>query len=122
VHLAADSSLKDIILYLQSFLFPRPSTLTGVTNIEAVLVHRDFNTQRMCLHSVRTKENLLNQRVSSVDAEASERSGSIDSEGISRLLQAAINSNGVSKTSTQIPVSRWLCINGTRANYPLRNW
>ena len=46
---------------------------------------------------VRNQENLLNQRVSSVDAEASERSGSIDSEGISRILQGIIKGNGVQK-------------------------
>lgn len=43
------------------------------------------------------QQNLLNQRVSSVDAEASERSGSIDSGGITRIIQDLINRKGLSK-------------------------
>ena len=53
----------------------------------------------MYLHSVTTKENLLNQRVSSVDAVASERSGSTDARGMVNILQELIkfNSGDVSK-------------------------
>lgn len=80
-----------------SYYFSAPVDIDDVTNIETVLVHRDFNTGRMYLHSVTTKENLLNQRVSSVDAGASERSGSIDSKGVVIVLQNLLNGNGVSK-------------------------
>jgi hypothetical protein len=80
-----------------SFYFSAPVDIDGVTNIETVLVHRDVNTKRMYLHSVTTKENLLNQRVSSADAEAPKRSGSTNSEGIAILLQNIINRKGISK-------------------------
>ncbi|KZK31995.1 hypothetical protein A4F85_04570 [Delftia sp. GW456-R20] len=64
-----------------SFYVSAPVRLSGRDNIVTVLVRRDHNTQRMYLHSVSTKENLLNPRVSSVDAAkaASERSGSTNS-------------------------------------------
>ena len=38
------------------------------------------------LHSVTTKESLLNHQVSRADTEVSERSGSTDSEGIATVL------------------------------------
>lgn len=80
-----------------SFYFSAPVEIDGATNIETVLVHRDVNTQRMYLHSVTTKENLLNQRVSSADDLTSQRSGSIDSRGVAKILQDIIHGKGVSK-------------------------
>ncbi len=62
-----------------SFFVSAPVRLSGTDHIVTALVRRDQNTQRMYLQSVATKEYLLNRRVSSVDAEASERSGSNDS-------------------------------------------
>jgi hypothetical protein len=62
-----------------------------VTNIETVLVHRDVNTKRMYLHSVATKEYLLNHRVSSADTEVSERSGSPSSGDIASVLRGTID-------------------------------
>lgn len=47
----------------------------------------------MYLHSVTTKESLLNQRVSSADAEASERSGSTNTGGISNVLRGLVQFN-----------------------------
>ena len=107
---AAFAAVKDVIergaLVLEksdgreaSFYFSAPVEIDGRNNIETVLVHRDPNTHRMYLHSVTTKENLLNQRVSSADAEASERSGSTNSGGITTVLQNLLNFNadGVSK-------------------------
>lgn len=82
---------------VDSFYFSAPVDIDGVTNIETVLVHRDANTGRMYLHSVMAKESLLNHQVSRADAGASERSGSTDSEGISRILQDLVRRNGVSK-------------------------
>jgi hypothetical protein len=66
---------------MDSFYVAAPVSLSGRDNIVTVLVRRDHNTQRMYLHSVSTKESLLNPRVSSVDAAkaASERSGSTNS-------------------------------------------
>ena len=57
----------------------------------AVLVQRDINTQRMYRHIVTTKENLLGDRVSSADAEASGRSGSSRQGGLTKILQVALN-------------------------------
>lgn len=82
---------------VDSFYFSAPVDIDGVNNIETVLVHRDANTGRMYLHSVMAKESLLNHQVSRADAGASERSGSTDSEGISRILQDLVRRNGVSK-------------------------
>ncbi|WP_139032123.1 PLxRFG domain-containing protein [Comamonas thiooxydans] len=63
-----------------SFYTSAPVSISGKDNIVTVLVRRDHNTQRMYLHSVSLKENLLKPRVSSVDAKkASERSGSTTS-------------------------------------------
>jgi len=100
----AFSVVKDVIergaLVMQStdgredsFYFSAPVEIDGVVNIETVLVHRDPNTKRMYLHSVTTKENLLNLRVSSADAEASERSGSTSSRGIASVLQKLLTFN-----------------------------
>lgn len=69
-----------------SFYFSAPVDIDGRINIETVLVHRDPNTRRMYLHSVSTKENLLNQRVSSADAEASEQSGSTSSGEVASVI------------------------------------
>ena len=82
---------------VDSFYFSAPVDIDGVTNIETVLVRRDANTGRIYLHSVMAKESLLNHQVSRADAGASERSGSTDSEGISRILQDLYQRNGVSK-------------------------
>lgn len=87
---AAFSAVKDVIekgaLVLRattgnndSFYFAAPVSISGRANIVTVLVRRDHNAQRMYLHSVSLKKNLLNPRVSSVDATASERSGSTNS-------------------------------------------
>lgn len=107
---AAFAAVKDVIergaLVLEksdaqedSFYFSAPVDIDGRTNIETVLVHRDPNTQRMYLHSVATKENLLNQRVSSADAEASGRSGSTDSGEVRSVIQSLLTfkASGVSK-------------------------
>ena len=80
-----------------SFYFSAPVDIDGTINIETVVVHRDVNTQRMYLHSVTTKENLLNQRVSSADDLTPQRSGSTDSEGITKILQNIINRKNISK-------------------------
>jgi hypothetical protein len=74
-----------------SIYISAPVDISGQQNIVTVLVRRDPNTQRMYLHSVSLKENLLNPRVSSADAEASERSGSTSSGDISRILQDLLN-------------------------------
>ncbi|WP_180288414.1 LPD38 domain-containing protein [Delftia sp. 60] len=64
----------------QSFYVSAPVRIKGVDDVVTVLVRRDPNDQRMYLHSVATKENLLNRRVSGTDtAGGVERSGSSNS-------------------------------------------
>lgn len=76
-----------------SFYLSAPVLIDGVTNIETVLVHRDTNTKRMYLHSVATKEYLLNHRVSSVGTEVPKRSGSTDSGDVGIVIQSLLNFN-----------------------------
>jgi hypothetical protein len=77
-----------------SIYISAPVRIGGVDNIVTALVHRDQNTQRMYLHSVSTKESLLNDRVSSADTEVSERSGSNREGGIATVLHDLINFKG----------------------------
>ncbi|MBJ2142532.1 hypothetical protein JC796_17450 [Delftia acidovorans] len=72
----------------QSFYVSAPVRIKGVDDVVTVLVRRDPNDQRMYLHSVATKENLLNRRVSGTDtAGGVERSGSSNSGDGSMLAQ-----------------------------------
>lgn len=89
-----------------SFFISAPVDIDGVDNIVTALIHRDPNTQRVYLHSVTTKENLLNQRVSSADAEASGRSGSSSSGGINSVLRRLLSlklsdGGGVSRSAAR---------------------
>ncbi|WP_271008291.1 hypothetical protein [Paucibacter sp. B51] len=72
---------------LDSIEVSAPVTIDSVDDVVTVLVHRVTKTQRMNLHSATTKESLLNRRVSGADAEASERSGSSNSEGVPIVLR-----------------------------------
>ena len=89
---AAFGAVKDVIergalVYqakdgrVDSFYISAPVSISGKDNIVTVLTHRDPNTQRMYLHSVLLKENLLKPSVSAVDAKTSERSSATTSEG-----------------------------------------
>ena len=65
---------------LDSFYISAPVQIAGTDDVVTVLVHRDPKDQRMYLHSVATKEYLLNRRVSGADAKAaSGHSGSSSS-------------------------------------------
>lgn len=72
-----------------SFYISAPVKIAGVDDVVTVLVRRDPNTQRMYLHSVATKESLLNRRVSGTDKANSdvERSGPSNSGGESMVSQ-----------------------------------
>ena len=96
---AAFAAVKDVIergaLVMQasherteSYYISAPVQIDGISNVVTALVRRDHNGQRMYLHSVTTKENLLDSRVSSVDAEASERSGSTNQGGSATVAPA----------------------------------
>lgn len=76
-----------------SFYISAPVGIDGMSNIVTVLVHRVPRTQRMYLHSVTTKENLSNPRVSRVQKINSEGSGSTESEAISSVLHGLLNFN-----------------------------
>jgi hypothetical protein len=76
-----------------SFYISAPVDISGNSNVVTVLVRRDPNTQRMYLHSVTLKENLLNSRVSSADTKVSERSGSTNSGDMFSVLQSLLNFN-----------------------------
>ncbi len=90
VHKATDGGVDS--LYVSA-----PVKIDGVDDVVTVLVHRDTNSRRMYLHSVATKESLLNRRVSGADAEASERSGSSSSEGVAIVLRGLLKGDTVSK-------------------------
>ncbi len=78
-----------------SYYLCAPVEIDGIANVVTVLVHRDVNTQRMYLHSVTTKENLLNPRVSS----ALQLAGSTETGDVWNILHSAlaVNPESVSK-------------------------
>ncbi|MDP4076243.1 LPD38 domain-containing protein [Acidovorax sp. A1169] len=76
----------------RSYYISAPVKMDGLDNIVTVLVRTDPNGQRMYLHSVSVKENLLNRRVSGTDtASGVERSGSSNSGEDSILAQTPEN-------------------------------
>lgn len=92
---------------LRSFYISAPVRIGSVDDIVTVLVRKDVNTQRMYLHSVMTKESLLNYPAA--DAEASEPHGYIHSEG--RLPNAQ-----VSTADTEVSEPRGKMQSGDVAN------
>ena len=78
-----------------------PVRISGTDHIVTVLVHRDPVTQRMYLHSVAKKENLLNRRVSRAGAEAPGRSGSYESGDASSLANPSIEGKASSEDVAQ---------------------
>ena len=82
-----------------SFYISAPVRIAGVDDIVTVLIHRDVNKQRFYLHSITTKENLLNSGQSGADAGASKRSKTISSEGNASILRGllTVNPDSVSK-------------------------
>ena len=83
-----------------SYYVSAPVVIGGVDDVVTVLVHRDEHTQRMYLHSVTTKENLLQSRVSSssssTDASA-KHSGPLSAGDVGSVLRELLTS----KTDTQ---------------------
>lgn len=105
---------------VDSYYLSAPVSISGRSNIVTVLVRRDHNTQRMYLHSVSLKENLLNPRVSSVDANktASERSGSTNS-GDSSNVANQIKQGKANSAEVARELQRLLTLN-TQANPDIR--
>lgn len=86
---------------LESIYVSAPVRILGVDDIVTVLVHRDVNAQRMYLHSVATKESLLDSRVSGASVLPPEHSGSSSQGGIRSVLRELLNFN-----DSQAPMSR----------------
>ncbi|RRD41611.1 PLxRFG domain-containing protein [Comamonadaceae bacterium OH3737_COT-264] len=99
---------------VDSFYISAPVKIRGVDDVVTVLVRKDPKDQRMYLHSVATKESLLNRRVSGADARASGHTGSSDSgdaQSISpnaqgRKTTKSLLDLGVSRTDTASGVER----------------
>ncbi|WBH94468.1 hypothetical protein PALA16_02329 [Pseudomonas aeruginosa] len=78
----------------ESFYVPAPVVIDDKDDIVTVLVRRDPNMQRMYLHSVATKEYLLNRRVSGADATmAVQPSGSSSSGDVASVLQRLLTAS-----------------------------
>lgn len=69
------------------FFISAPVRIAGVDDVVTVLVHRDVNTQRMYLHSVTTKENLLKPQDSTADTKVSEPRGKLTSGEVASVLR-----------------------------------
>lgn len=89
--------------------------INGKENILTVLVHRDVNTQRMYLHSVNLKENLLTVRVpkpqingkqngstQSVGNQQGKHQAMLTSADIHNILQKALNHNKESSDESNL--------------------
>ncbi|MDD2608627.1 MAG: hypothetical protein PHX60_02895 [Giesbergeria sp.] len=125
----AFAAVKDVIergaLVLQtshgrkdSFYISAPVQISGKSNIVTVLVHHDQNTQRMYLHSVALKENLLNPSVSAVDAKASEL-GSATNSGDSSNVANQIKQGKAHSAEVARELHRLLSLD-TQANPDIR--
>ena len=68
-----------------------PVSINGKENIVTVVVHKNNDVQRMYLHSVTTKENLLKPRVSgTLGNESRTHSGSLTSADVRNILHDAL--------------------------------
>ena len=102
-----------------SFFVSAPVTIDGTANIVTVLVKRDPNDQRMYLHSVATKESLLNRRVSRTDTENGvERSGSNDA-GDSSTVATDGNIGKAAPADVADELNRLLTLDAGLANGPM---
>ena len=107
-------SIKDVIeqgvVFAQTkvgreehYFIAAPVVIENKEDIVTILAKRDMNTQRMYIHSVATKESILNKDFSqnktpetlvpSADTEVSERSGKLYSGDIGRILQNYLKVN-----------------------------
>lgn len=94
---------------IDSFYMSAPVRISERDNIVTVLVRRDPNTQRMYLHSVALKENLLKLSVSAVDAEASER-GSATTSGEVQTVPKPANQGKASSAEVARELNRLLTL------------
>ncbi len=97
---AAFAAIKDVlergrVLHQSegSHYVSAPVRVDGVDGVVTALVRQDANKNRLYLHSITTKENLLNPQVSGADAVTSERSGLSNPGDIRKLLHDILNFN-----------------------------
>gem|GEM_PF-6020164 len=97
---AAFAAIKDVlergrVLHQSegSHYVSAPVRVDGVDGVVTALVRQDANKNRLYLHSITTKENLLNPQVSGADAVTSERSGLSNPGDIRKLLHGILNFN-----------------------------
>ena len=77
-----------------SFYISAPVEIDEKGNVVTVLVKKDPNTQRMYLHSVSTKERLLNTRYSGTDTkDGVERSGKATSGDVASVIRGLLTVN-----------------------------
>lgn len=77
-----------------SYYISAPVLINGNENIITVNVHRDSNSQRMYLHSVKLKENLLKPQVSAtLEKNSRTHYGLLTSTDIHNILQKALTFN-----------------------------
>lgn len=78
---------------VESFFISAPVVIDGKDDIVTVLVHRDPNTQRFYLHSVATKEYLLNRKQSGAPNESGGDPGAVRAGGVESILRDALTFN-----------------------------
>lgn len=72
---------------MTSYFISAPVRIAGNDDVVTVLVHHDVNKKRMYLHSVTTKENLLNTQDSTADTQVSQPRGKLYSGDIASVLK-----------------------------------
>lgn len=100
---------------VDSFWISAPVEIDGTADIVTVMVHRDPATQRMYLHSVATKEYLLNHKQSGAPNKSASSPGAVRAGGIEKILHGALNFNGeVSKVTDPETAEPLMMFHGSR--------
>jgi len=98
-----------------SFYVSAPVRIACADTITTVLVRRDPNIQRMYLHSVITKENLLKTKYSGTDtARGVERSGKATSGDVANILRHLLQVKLGPADASELFRLRWRCRRGMR--------
>ncbi|EGF10879.1 hypothetical protein HMPREF9123_1350 [Neisseria bacilliformis ATCC BAA-1200] len=91
---------------LTSFFVSAPVRIMGEEDIVTVLVHKDMNTQKMYLHSVIAKENLLKTAPlieSTADTPVSEPRGGLYSGGLPNQALTGLDGDSAADTGVSEP-------------------
>lgn len=84
---------NDVNKRRDSYYFAAPVDIDGRSNIVVALVHRKENGNRFYLHSVGTKESLLDNRVSGLSEDKSSNTSTTYPRGYIQALQNIFNVN-----------------------------